>query len=138
MGNIRHAIFVLVVTVFTPIASGGDESNPRFQKLYSTFIAPCCWSKNLMEHNSQVAAEMRGQIKLMVQSGRSDDEIKSVFVAKYGKRVLALPEGAPRVWLFWTPVAVAVAGLMAVCFFLNRLSRCDDLPQDMRPSIGVK
>lgn len=66
----------------------------------------------------------------MVQAGRSDDEIKSVFVAKYGKRVLALPEGTPRLWLFWTPVAVAAAGLMAVCFFLNSSRRCDNLPQD--------
>jgi cytochrome c-type biogenesis protein CcmH/NrfF len=138
MGNIRHVIFVLIVTVFTPVASGGDEGNPRLQKLYSTFIAPCCWSKNLMEHDSQVAAEMRGQIELMVQAGRSDDEIKSVFVAKYGARVLGLPEGAPRAWLFWTPVAVAVAGLMAVCFFLNRSRGCDNLPQDTLPSDGVK
>jgi cytochrome c-type biogenesis protein CcmH/NrfF len=81
---------------------------------------------------------MRGQIELMVQSGRSDDEIKSIFVAKYGERVLALPEGVPRMWLFWTPVIVAAAGLMAVCSFLNRSRRCDNLPQDTWPSDRVK
>lgn len=122
----------------SPLAIGGNVDNSRLEKLYSTFIAPCCWSKNLMEHNSQVAAEMRGQIDLMVQSGRSDDEIKSVFVGKYGERVLALPEGTPRVWLFWTPVAVAAAGLMAVCFFLNRATMCDNLPQDAGTPNRVK
>jgi cytochrome c-type biogenesis protein CcmH/NrfF len=69
-------------------------ANPR-RKAVCDFIEPCCWSRNLMEHNSQAATEMRGQIDRMVQAGRSDDEIKSVFVAKYGERVLALPEGAP-------------------------------------------
>ena len=81
MGNIRYAIFLFVI-VFARPASGGDANTPRLEKLYRTFIAPCCWSKNLMEHNSQVAAEMRGKIDLMVQAGRSDDEIKSVFVAR--------------------------------------------------------
>ena len=119
MGHIRHAIFLFALIVFAPLASGGEADAPRLEKLYATFIAPCCWSKNLMEHDSQVAAEMRRQIDMMVQARRSDDEIKSVFVAKYGKRVLALPEGTPRVWLFWTPVAVAAAGLMTVFFFLK-------------------
>ena len=137
MGNIRYAIFLFVI-VFARPASGGDANTPRLEKLYRTFIAPCCWSKNLMEHNSQVAAEMRGKIDLMVQAGRSDDEIKSVFVAKYGARVLALPEGAPRVWLFWTPVVVAAAGLVAVCLFLKSSRRCDNLPQDTWPSDRVK
>jgi cytochrome c-type biogenesis protein CcmH/NrfF len=119
MGNIRRVIFLFVVTVFTSLVNAGDMAKPRLEKLYAAFIAPCCWSKNLMEHDSQVAAEMRGEIELMVQTGRSDDEIKSVFVAKYGRHVLALPEGAPRIWLFWTPVAVAAAGLMAVSFFIK-------------------
>lgn len=40
--------------------------------------------------------------------------------AKYVERILALPDGAPRVWLFWMPVAVAIAGLWALAFFLRR------------------
>jgi cytochrome c-type biogenesis protein CcmH/NrfF len=115
MGSIRRVVVLFAVVILTPPVSRGDAPNSRLERLYATFIAPCCWSKNLMEHNSQVAAEMRCQIDLMVQSGRSDDEIKSIFVAKYGERVLALPDGVPRMWLFWTPVAVAAAGLIAVC-----------------------
>jgi len=118
--NIRPVILVLLLATFAPLLRAREAANPRLEKLYATFIAPCCWSKNLTEHNSQVAAEMRSEIDLMVQAGRSDDEIKSTFLAKYGQRVLALPEGAPRVWLFWMPVAVAVAGLILVFFFLKR------------------
>jgi len=116
MRNIRGLIFVFIGVLSTPLVS---TANPRLEKLYATFIAPCCWSKNLAEHSSQVAAEMRGQIDLMVRAGRSDDEIKALFVAKYGERVLALPEGIPRVWLFWMPVAVAAAGLLGVSVFLK-------------------
>jgi len=117
--KIRHFIFVCLFWTASP-ATAADAANPRLEKLYTSFIAPCCWSRNLTEHNSPVAAEMRGQIDQMVQAGRSDDQIKAVFVAKYGERILALPDGAPRVWLFWMPVAVAIAGLLALAFFLKR------------------
>ena len=117
MGNIRNVTFLFVVMVFTPLASAVDATNPRLEKLYAGFIAPCCWSRNLTEHNSQIAAEMRGRIDQMVQAGRSDDEIKSVFVAKYGKRSSGPARGHSqecgcfgRPWLWRQP------GLIAVCF----------------------
>ncbi len=96
MGNIRNVTFLFVMMVFTPLASAVDATNPRLEKLYAGFIAPCCWSRNLTEHNSQIAAEMRGRIDQMVQAGRSDDEIKSVFVAKYGKRSSGPARGHSR------------------------------------------
>jgi cytochrome c-type biogenesis protein CcmH len=117
--KLRHLIFVCLFGAVPPV-SAVDAATPRLEKLYASFIAPCCWSRNLTEHNSQVAVEMRGQIDRMVQAGRSDDQIKAVFVAKYGERILALPEGTPRVWLFWMPVAMAIAGLWALAFFLRR------------------
>jgi cytochrome c-type biogenesis protein CcmH len=132
--KIRHLIFVCLSWAAMP-ASAVDAASPRLEKLYASFIAPCCWSRNLTEHDSQVAVEMRGQIDRMVQAGRSDDQIKAVFVAKYGERILALPEGAPRVWLFWMPVAVALVGLMAVSFFLkcSRL-KASHLASDVAPA----
>lgn len=116
-----NAIFLFAI--LTPFACAIDAANARLETLYKDFIAPCCWSKNLMEHNSEVASEMRSQIEAMVRAGRSDDEIKAVFVTKYGKRVLSLPEGSPRAWLFWTPVVVALGGLTVVYHFLRRSRR---------------
>ena len=50
----------------------------------------------------------------MVQEGRSDDEIKAVFVREYSKRILAMPEGTERWWLDLTPGAFMIAGLFIV------------------------
>ena len=67
----------------------------------------------------------------MVQSGRSDDEIKSALVAQYSKQILALPEGSQRIWLFWTPLAVGAAGLVAVSLLLRRLMARSGVPMLM-------
>jgi cytochrome c-type biogenesis protein CcmH/NrfF len=58
----------------------------------------------------------------MVREGRTDEEIKSLFVTEYSKRILALPEGAERVWLFWTPWLVSTVALTGLSFFVYRLS----------------
>jgi cytochrome c-type biogenesis protein CcmH len=146
--SVRHRwinalVLGLISTAAAPLTSAQPSADPRLERLYRTFIAPCCWSKNLMEHNSQAAADMRNQIDFMVRSGRSDDEIKAVFVQKYGRRILALPEGTPRLWLFWTPVAAVSAGMMLLLAFVVRarsraLADCDNLPQDRAAGPAVQ
>ncbi len=83
---------------------------PRLDRLYRSFIAPCCWSRNLAEHDSQAAKDVRTQIDAMVQAGKSDEEIKTALVSAYGKRILALPEGEAGTWLFAMPFVAAAAG----------------------------
>lgn len=95
----------------------------RLDRLYHGFIAPCCWTKNVAEHDSQAARDVRAQIDAMVQAGKSDDEIKAALVARYGKRILALPEGETRTWLFATPLAAAAAGVGGLLWLMARLRR---------------
>ncbi len=103
-------------------AKGGDE-DARRQELYKSFISPCCWRENLAVHDSAEAANLRTRIDQMVGEGRSNEEIKAVFVAEYGKRILSLPEGAERIWLFWTPPATLIVGLSFLIFMLRRMRK---------------
>jgi len=59
----------------------------------------------------------------MVTDGQSDAAIKGALVAEFGKRILALPEGATRLWLFWTPMVSLGLGLLALLLFLKRMRR---------------
>lgn len=116
-----HLVLIPLFLAIAQIASAGyGADNPRLERLYGTFISPCCWRENLILHNSPIADELRAQIVAMIHVGRSDDEIKSAFIEKYNKRILALPEGSRRLWLFWTPVFAVAAGLMIVLLFLRR------------------
>ena len=66
------------------------------------------------------AAQLRGRIQGMVRDGQSDDKIKQVLIDEFGPRILALPEGTQRVWLFWTPWLIGALGLAAVFAWMQR------------------
>jgi len=118
----RHcAVSILVLVPLLHAGYGSD--NPRLAKLYGEFISPCCWRENLTVHDSPVAQQLRDQIAVMVRQGKSDDQIKSSLIGVYGKRILALPEGEERTWLFMTPVAIVVLGAGFVCLALMRMRK---------------
>ena len=115
------AAFVVIFLAIAPLALGryGGE-NPRLERLFSTFISPCCWRENLTVHDSDIAHELRRQIQTMVGDGRSDDEIKAVLVKQYTRQILAIPDGSQGVWLFLTPWLALLAGSVGVMILLNR------------------
>ncbi len=113
------ATFALAACLFANPA-GGD---PRKERLYSTFIAPCCWRENLLAHHSPKADELRGEIDSLIAAGRTDEEIKAGFVQRHSLRILALPEGARGEWLAWTPWAALLVGLTTVAWFIRRSRR---------------
>lgn len=110
----------LVLTASPLIASYGN-GNERLEKLYSTFISPCCWTQNLTLHDSPIARELRERIQVMVSEGHSDEEIKGFFVRWYTKRILALPEGSERLWLMTIPWLAPAVALIELLFLLRRL-----------------
>jgi cytochrome c-type biogenesis protein CcmH len=120
--NRRFALCLLLTAVaaMVPALAGGD---PRIDKLFGGFMAPCCWQGNLLDHNSPKAEQLRTGIRRMVAEGRTDDEIKSALVAEYSARILVVPEGASWQWLWWTPWAAAAAGLAALAAVIARLRR---------------
>ncbi len=111
-----------------PILAAYGQGNPRLEKLYATFMSPCCWQQNLTVHDSPVANQLRAQIQQMVQEGRSDEEIKLSLIQKHTKRILAIPEGSQRVWLFATPWLAGVAGLLALVWAIRRYTNSSPNP----------
>lgn len=112
---------VLLLTLLAPAAKATyGEGDPRLERLYSSFISPCCWRENLTLHDSPQAVELRTRIGNMVAAGDSDQQIRDTLVAEFGPRILSLPEGNTGRWLFWTPAMVLAAGLMGLFVFLRR------------------
>lgn len=136
MGRIP-AIFLFTLVALAPLAHAhfGNE-DPRLERLFSTFISPCCWQENLTVHDSEIARQLRGRIRALVLDGRTDDEIKAVLVKQYTRQILALPDGPQGVWLFLTPWLATGAGALGVVFLLNRLRTRSEAPTmvDLTPA----
>jgi cytochrome c-type biogenesis protein CcmH/NrfF len=118
----RRAIFVLLAIAIAAWANPAN-GDPRKERLYSMFIAPCCWRENLLAHHSPKADDLRREIDALVAAGRSDEEIKTDFVGRYSLRILALPEGARGQFLAWATPVVLLFGACAVVLFIRRSVR---------------
>ena len=86
-------------------------------------MAPCCWGQNIAVHDSEIARAMRREVAAWVAEGRSDADILGEYKRRYGRRILAEPEGAMRFWLNFVPAALTAAGLTIVILLLRRWRR---------------
>lgn len=122
---------VLVVLSLAPVSSAATlspEQQQRFDRVTSQLIAPCCWSESVRVHRSEVAAQMRSEIAGMITEGKTNSEILNFYVQKYSEKVLMLPEGAKRDWLFVIPVVMLLIGGVVVILVLKRLKRGQPVP----------
>lgn len=78
----------------------------RYNKVTHALIAPCCWREPIAIHRSAQALQMLDEVKQFVVDGRSEEEIKAIYVARYGVRILADPPGTEGQWLYVVPVAL--------------------------------
>jgi cytochrome c-type biogenesis protein CcmH/NrfF len=118
----RRSVFfasAILSTVGKALANAAN-GDPRLERLFSNFMAPCCWRENLLVLSSPLADELRTEIRKRVAEGKSDEEIKSHFLSRYTSRILAMPEGAKATWLSWTPGVLIAAGTCAVAAFISR------------------
>ena len=80
---------------------------------------------------SQIARDMRAEIAADLKSGMSADQIRAVFVKRYGDWILLSP---PRngvnllVWL--APALLLLAGLVVAVFAIRRWTVASESPAD--------
>ena len=63
---------------------------------------------------------MRTEVARLVEEGRTEDDIRTIFVARYGERILTEPEGAKGVVLFAAPLLLIVCSVGGMAHYLKR------------------
>ncbi len=63
--------------------------------LEGRLIAPCCWTQTIDIHGSEIATELRHEIRARLQAGEARDAILDDIVKRYGERILAIPKNSP-------------------------------------------
>jgi cytochrome c-type biogenesis protein CcmH len=93
-----------------------------------------CQNQTLADSQAELAADLRQEIRELMQKGQSDEQIKRYLVARYGDFVLYRPPVEPTTWLLWFgPAVLLVVGLTtlyAVLIRRRRLAAGDPLTAD--------
>ncbi|WP_437971852.1 cytochrome c-type biogenesis protein CcmH [Sorangium sp. So ce260] len=64
---------------------------PGERALAARLLAPCCWDQTLDVHESEVARDLRREIRARLRRGEAAGAIEQDLVARYGDRVRAAP-----------------------------------------------
>jgi cytochrome c-type biogenesis protein CcmH len=97
------------------------EQRGRYDRLTHELIAPCCWREPIAIHRSQEALQMLDEVEELVAEGRSEEEIRNIYVARYSPRILADPPGVSKYWLYLLPFSLLAWFMVAAVFRLRSL-----------------
>ena len=113
----KLAVLILISLIILNI---GTALATSLKDVESDVICPCGCYRVLSNCDCEVAEEVRGQIKKMIDSGLEKKEIISKLQLLYGKEILANPpkEGFfMSLWIY--PAIITICG-MAIVYFLVR------------------
>ena len=119
---LRIQIWLGVIAVLPVLAYGGvpQEQRARIQRLEKAVLAPCCYTENVGQHQSEIAVQMRVQIAKWVEQGRTDEDILNTYAELYGAKVLVDPNTIPKGWTLVVPWAFAIVGMLGAAWILWR------------------
>lgn len=80
-----------------------------------------CQNESLAGSRSELANDLRREIRTLIQEGKSDDQIRSFMVERYGDFVLYRPPVKPITWLLWIgPFVILIIGIAILLGYLRR------------------
>lgn len=102
--------------------------------LASELRCPVCQGNSIQDSPSGLALEMRDVIRDQLRSGKTPDEVRAYFVAKYGEWILLSPraEGLNLV-VYLVPLAAVLVGGAIVWRTVRRWTTTSERPGPANP-----
>ena len=118
------------------IANPDPAVERRLKGLAEELRCLVCQNQTIADSNAPLAVDLRNQIRTQIAQGRSDDQIRSYMVERYGDFVLYKPPFHAATALLWLgpPLLIAI-GIGAFVLVVRRrrpVTASADLPDKRR------
>jgi cytochrome c-type biogenesis protein CcmH len=138
----RQLIALLVtLLILTPpaMASAVDPaglSNPVLEARYEVLIHELrcvqCENNSLADSDADIAVDLRRQLRVMLNAGESDKQIKAYLVSRYSEFILFRPEYSWRnAWLWSLPGVLLLVGIFIAVRILRQRTALVDNDDDV-------
>ncbi len=107
----------------------------RFEILAQELRCPKCQNQNLADSNAPVAADLRDKVYELMIEGKTDDEIVSYLVARYGDFVRYNPPVQENTFFLW--FGPGIMFLIALVIIIN-LTRTGKKAQPLSEQEKIK
>ena len=120
------ALAIVAVATLVSARGAGAPASPeeRAHAVAAELRCPVCQNLSVADSPSRLAGEMRSEIETQLRAGRTEDEVRAFFVARYGEWVLLEPtrSGWNLVpWLF--PIVAVLVGVLLWAAVIRRRAR---------------
>ena len=115
-------IFVFLMGLCIGLANAGEASpmaedpvvEARLVHISQEIRCLVCQNESLSSSRAELADDLRREVRDLIRTNKSDQEIKDFLVSRYGDFVLYRPEVKPLTWVLWFGPFVVL--LMAAIF----------------------
>ena len=122
----------LVLALCALVAASAKEATPlaedpvveqRLIAISEEMRCLVCQNESLAGSRADLAQDLRRELREQIRQGKSDEDIKTYMVSRYGDFVLYRPPLKPITWLLWGgPFLAMLVGLIALLRYLRRRS----------------
>ena len=115
----RHIVFILIL-IFN-ISATYAENNSEYNKIIENLRCLVCQNQSLSESDSNLAKDLRGKVKSMLDSGKSEKEIYKFMSDRYTDYVLYNPPLKKSTFLLWYgPFLILVISIIFLIMFSGK------------------
>ena len=125
----KRFLFMLVLALGMQFASAKDAAplvddpvtEQRLIDISEEMRCLVCQNESLAGSRSDLANDLRAEIRTLIREGKTDDQIRSFMVDRYGDFVLYRPPVKPLTWLLWIgPFVILALGIAGLLMYLRR------------------
>lgn len=129
--KIIRALVLTIALMITGLALAAEplvftdaEQEARYKHLTTELRCLVCQNQNLADSDAELAQDLRKEIYDMLQTGQTDDEIKTFMVDRYGDFVLYRPPMKGNTVALWMmPAVLLLIGGLVLVFTVRKRSR---------------
>lgn len=112
-------LFLLSVPAFHTLLA--DATDDRVRKIAHQLRCPTCQGLSVKESEAGFSLNMKSKIRLLLQEGKSEEEILQFFKERYGEWILRNPEKSGFNLILWfLPGVVIVLAALLLFFHLKK------------------
>jgi cytochrome c-type biogenesis protein CcmH len=125
-------------SVRQPRASADTTLENLTRRVSAQLRCPVCQGLSLADSPSELALEMKDVVRTQLAAGRTPDQVKAYFVAKYGEWILLEPpRRGVNLLAYALPAIALAAGLSVIWIALRRWTSGESLTREQSASEGV-
>jgi cytochrome c-type biogenesis protein CcmH len=106
------------------------EKQAQYQRMTHELRCMQCLNTSIADSQVDLAADLRNEVRDLVEAGKTDEEIRQFMVDRYGEFILFRPR---TLWLYILPVVFVLIGVVVAVRVIRQKSKLvatDDSPVD--------